>query len=96
MISTVTNMNSLELFKDRVDDFIGLALAAEVGSKEPALEEDRVDGLVDSSGLLGVSQVRQEESGRSDSGDGVGDTLTFDVGSGPVNAGARRIKLNQS
>ena len=96
MLVTVTNVNNLELFKDRVDDFIGLALAAEVGSKEPALEEDRVDGLVNSSGLLGVSQVRQEESGRSDSGDGVGDTLTFDVGSGPVNAGARRVKLNQS
>ena len=95
MLVTVTNVNNLELFKDRVDDFIGLALAAEVGSKEPALEEDRVDGLVNSSGLLGVSQVRQEEGSRPDGGDRVGNTLTFDVGSGSVNTGARRIKLNQ-
>jgi hypothetical protein len=63
-----------------------LSLAAEIGGKEPALEEDRVDGLVDTSGLLGMSQVRQEQGCRSNGGDRVGDTLTLDVRSGAVNA----------
>jgi hypothetical protein len=78
--------SNLELFEDGVDDLVGLALAAEIGGKEPALEEDRVDGLVDASGLLGMSQVRQEQGCRSNGGDRVGDTLTLDIRSGAVNA----------
>lgn len=78
--------SNLELFENGVDDLVGLALAAEIGGKEPALEEDRVDGLVDTSGLLGMSQVRQEQGCRSNGGDRVGDTLTLDVRSGAVNA----------
>lgn len=76
----------LELFEDGVNDLVGLALPAEIGGEEPALQQDRVDGLVDPGGLLGVSQMRQEEGGGPDGGDGVGDTLAFDVGGGSVNA----------
>jgi hypothetical protein len=50
---------TLELFEDGIDDLVGLALPAKIGSQVLALEEHRVDSLVDTGSGLGVSKVRK-------------------------------------
>jgi hypothetical protein len=51
----------LQLVDDGVDDLVGAALAAQIGSRDLAFEQDAVDGGVDPSGRGGVAQVGQEQ-----------------------------------
>lgn len=85
----VPRLPILQLLEHGIHDLIRLALPAEIRRERLALLEDDVDGGVDARGGLGVAEVREEQRGRPDRRDRVGDALALDVGGRAVDAGRR-------
>lgn len=77
---TLGSVQALDPLEDLVNHLIRLALSTQIRREHLTLLDDRIDRGIDLRGLLGVSQVRKQESGRADRGDRVGDTLALDVG----------------
>lgn len=55
-------LKHLQLLDDGVNDLVGAALAAQIGSNNLAFEQDAVDGSVDPGSWGSVAQVGQQQS----------------------------------
>ena len=67
----------------------------EISSDDSTLREDLVDSGVDPGSGSVVSEVSEHESGGSDGGNRVGESESFDVGGGSVNAEEERKSVRR-
>jgi len=67
----------LELLQDSLGNLLSGRFTTDIRGQIPALHENSIDRSVDLGCGLDVAERREEEGGRSDRGDGVGDSFSF-------------------